>query len=429
VIDSRLLLDDFDETAHRLGTKGVPREQLEEARDALETQRALLRRVEEVRAAANRAAALVAAAVREQAGGKPAPELVEDSRALKRESAELDEQLRDAETRLRDLMLQIPNLPSPAAPVGAGEADNVVLEVYGYDDERLRARSYRPHWEIGEEFGIYDPARAAKISGSMFTLLRGDGSRLLRALVAFALDLNRATYEEIAPPHLVRTDTFTATGHLPKFADDAYEVRGEDLWLIPTGEVPLMGLHRDEILDERELPKRYMAYTVCFRAEAGAAGKDTRGMQRLHEFHKVELVKLCTPAQADDEFDSLLADARRSIETLGLPHRLLALSTGDLTFGSARIVDIEVFAPGSDRWLEVSSVGYFSDFQTRRGNIRFRPADGGRVQLAHALNGSGLATPRVWAALLEHGLTEDGSAIRLPEALVPYFGAEEIRRP
>jgi seryl-tRNA synthetase len=429
VIDSRLLLDDFEDTARRLGYKGVARETLEEARDAVEAHRSLLRRVEEVRAAANRAAALVAAAVREQPGSAPAAELVEDSRALKRETTQLDEELRDAEARMRELLLQIPNLPSPAAPIGAGEEDNVVLSYHGYDEERYRGGSYRPHWEIGEEFGIYDAPRAARISGSMFALLRGDGARLLRALVAFALDLNRARYEEIAPPHLVRTETFTATGHLPKFAADAYKVRDEDLWLIPTGEVPLMSLHRDEILDERELPRRYMAYTVCFRREAGAAGKDTRGMQRLHEFHKVELVKLCTPEQAEEEFESLLADARRAIETLGLPHRLVDLCTADLTFGSARIVDIEVYAPGSDRWLEVSSVGYFTDFQTRRANIRYRGADGGRPQLAHALNGSGLATPRVWAAILEHGLQEDGAAIRLPEALVPYFGADEIRRP
>jgi seryl-tRNA synthetase len=426
VIDSKLLLDDFEATAARLATKGVDRETLEEARGAVERHRAMLREAEELRAQSNKIAALVSSSVQE--GGERPAALLEESRSLRNRSAAIEAEVREADRRARDLLLRLPNLPSPEAPIGAGEHDNVVLEVFDYDAERYEKGDFRPHWEIGEEFGIYDARRAANISGSMFALLRNNGARLLRALVDFGLDLNRGTYEEIAPPHMVRTETFTTTGHLPKFESDAYRLRDDDLWMIPTGEVPLMSLHRGETLQEAELPKRYMAYTVCFRREAGAAGKDTRGLQRLHEFHKVELVKFCTPDQAQAEFESLLEDARRAMVLLELPHRFVDLCTADLTFSSARIIDIEIWAPGTRRWLEASSVGYFTDFQTRRANIRYRPADGGRARLAHALNGSGLATPRVWAAIVEHGLQPDGETIRLPEALAPYFGADSFRR-
>jgi len=424
VIDQRLLLDDFETTAAALATKQVDRETLEQARDAVIAHRELLRRVEETRHASNRAAEQIGALVR---GGEQRPaELVEESRALKDQAAAAERDLRDADARSRDLLLRIPNLPSPEAPVGTSEADNVVTEVCHYDERRYEGRKFKPHWEIGEELGIYDALRAAKISGSMFALLRGDGARLLRALIAFGLDLNAGQYEEIAPPHMVRSETFTATGHLPKFEEDAYRLRDDDLWMIPTGEVPLMSLHRDELLDEGDLPKRYMAYTVCFRREAGSHGKDTRGMQRLHEFHKVELLKLCTPEQAEAEFASLLSDARRTLELLELPYRLVDPCTADLTFSSTRIIDLEAYAPGTQRWLEVSSVGDFGNFQTRRGSIRFRPSGGGRPRFAHALNASAMATPRVWAALLEHGYEPETATVRLPAALVPYFGAERF---
>jgi seryl-tRNA synthetase len=259
----------------------------------------------------------------------------------------------------------------------------------------------------------------------MFALLRGQGAKLLRALVKFGLDLNAETYEEILPPHFVRSDVFTGTGHLPKFEMDADKLRDDDLWAIPTGEVPLMGLHRDEILAETELPKRYMAYTVCFRREAGSAGKDTRGMQRLHEFHKVEMLKLCTPEQVESEYQAMLADAERALRLLGLPYRVVDLSAGDLTFASSRIFDLEIYAPGVDRWLEASSVGSFTDFQARRGKIRFR-RENGKVEFVHALNGSALATPRVWAAIIEHGQQPDGS-VRVPEPLVAFMGTDAIR--
>jgi seryl-tRNA synthetase len=244
----------------------------------------------------------------------------------------------------------------------------------------------------------------------------------LRALVAFGLDLHRDKYEELVVPHLVRRQTMVGTGHLPKFADDAYSTTLDDLWLVPTGEVPITGLHRDEILDPEDLPRRYMTYTVCFRREAGSAGKDTRGLQRLHEFHKVELVRLCLPEDAEQEFEELLGDAERIVQELRLPYRVVDLATGDLTFSSSRIIDLEVYAPGVDRWLEVSSVGNFTDFQARRGNIRVRVEGGGTRPIA-TLNASGAATPRLWAAIVEHGQQPDGRVL-VPEVLRPYVGRE-----
>jgi seryl-tRNA synthetase len=316
-------------------------------------------------------------------------------------------------------------MPSDDCPEGKGEEDNVVLRVHNYDAEQFAGKSYKPHWEVAEALGIYDAERAAKISGAMFALLRRQGASLLRALINFGINLNQERYEEILPPHFVRTETFTATGHLPKFELDAYKLRDDPVWAIPTGEVPLMGLHRDETLSEEELPKRYMAYTLCWRREAGSAGKDTRGMQRLHEFHKLELLKLCTPEQVQAEFESMLADAERPLQLLNLPYRVVDLCSKDLTFSSARIFDLEVYAPGVDRWLEVSSVGIFTDFQARRGNIRFKRGKG-KPEFVHAINGSAIATPRLWAAIIEHGQQPDGS-VRIPEALVPFFGSDSIK--
>jgi len=250
--------------------------------------------------------------------------------------------------------------------------------------------------------------------------------RLLRGLASMALDLHRDVYEEILPPHMVRTEVISRTGHLTKFDTQAYKVRDDELWLIPTGEVALMGMHQGEILEEAELPKRYMTLTACWRREAGAAGKDTRGFQRVHEFHKVELVKLCRPEDGEEELQSLLADAEEPLRLLGLPYRVVELCCRDLTFSASRVFDLEVYSPGVDRWLEVASISLVTDFQSRRGSIRFR-REGGGVEFVHALNGSGLATPRVWAAVVEHGQQEDGTVV-LPPALVPHVGVERITR-
>jgi seryl-tRNA synthetase len=423
VIDTRLLLDDFDATARRLARKGVDRTTLEATRDLAQRRREEVRLVDRARAEMKSGAAQVGTLMRE--GRREEAEVLRGRLAESRVALDaLEQTLRTTEVDLDDLVMRIPNLPADDVPDGDTEADNVVLRTYGYDPTDYEDRTWLPHWEVAERLGIYDSQRAAKLSGPMFSLLRGDGARLLRSLVSLALDLHGDRYEEIAPPHLVRTEVISRTGHLTKFGTQAYRVRDDDLWLVPTAEVPLMGMHQNEILLEADLPKRYMAYTVCWRREAGAAGKDTRGMQRLHEFHKVELVKLCRPEDGETELSELLADAQRALQVLELPYRVVELCAGDLTFSAAKVYDLEVYSPGVDKWLEVSSVSLVTDFQARRGQIRFRRKSGG-VEFVYALNGSGLATPRVWAAVIEHGQQPDGS-VRVPKPLAPYLGTDVI---
>ncbi len=419
MIDPRLLLDDFDATARRLGRKGVARSSLEEARELLIRRRAERSGVEEARRQMNTGSADVGRLMR--AGERAAAE--SERAKLSDLKADLDvrsEALRATEAGVDDAMARIPNLPDDTVPDGVSEADNRVVRVHGYEPGDYEGRTWRPHWDVASDLGIFDAERAAKLSGAMFSVLRGGGARLLRGLVNFGLDLHRDRYEETVVPHLVQTEVITKTGHLTKFDTQAYRLRDDELWLLPTAEVALMGLPQGELLAEAELPKRSMAYSVCWRREAGAAGKDTRGMQRLHEFHKVELVSLCTPESSARELTSLLADCERSLQLLGLPYRVLELCAGDLTFSASRVYDLEVYAPGVDKWLEVSSVSLVTDFQARRGSIRYR-REGGDNVLVHSLNGSAMATPRVWAAIIEHGQQPDGT-VRVPAALVPYVG-------
>lgn len=419
MLDRDLLVDQIDEIVTRLATKGMDPGQVHQARDAVVRRREVRTRLDELRAEMNTRSKQMGELVRT---GDPAAEsLREELSGLKAEIAAMEDEYQQAEERSLELRLQLPNLPAPEAPVGDDESDNRILRVEGPDP--VTDGSVRPHWEVAGELGILDVPRAAKISGSGFSILRGDGARLLRALVSFGLDLHRPTYEEVVVPHLVRRETMVGTGHLPKFADDAYSTTLDGLWAIPTGEVPLTALHRDEILEADELPRRYMTYTACFRREAGSAGTGTRGLQRLHEFHKVELVRLCLPGTVEHEFEALLADAERILRELGLPYRVVDLCTGDLTFSSARILDLEVYAPGVDRWLEVSSVGNFTDFQARRSNIRVRTDNGTRHICT--LNASGVATPRLWAALIEHGQLPDGR-VRVPDVLTSYVGGEVL---
>ncbi len=424
MIDTRLLLDDFEATARRLARKGVDPALPEEARRLATERRRQVQLVDSARQEMNSGASRIGALMRE--GRRDEADGIRSAMAdLKRTLEGLEEDLRQVEAGLEDVVLRLPNLPADDVPDGRSEEDNVVLRTIGYDPADYRDREWQPHWDIGERLGILDSERAAKLSGAMFAVLKGDGARLLRGLTSMALDIHRDSYEEIIPPHVVRTEVISRTGHLTKFDTQAYRLRDDELWLIPTGEVALMGLHQGEILAEADLPRRYMAYTTCWRREAGAAGKETRGLQRLHEFHKVELVKLCRPEDGEKEFQSLVADATRPLEMLGLPYRVVELCSGDLTFSASRVYDLEVYSPGVDRWLEVSSISLVTDFQSRRGQIRFR-REGGAVEYVHALNGSGLATPRVWAAVVEHGLQPDGS-VRLPGALVPYAGIDVIR--
>ncbi|HTN80201.1 MAG TPA: serine--tRNA ligase [Acidimicrobiales bacterium] len=351
-----------------------------------------------------------------------------ESRTLGERERVIDAEADVAAAELAAILLATPNLPSDDAPDGTGPEDNPVLRVVGYDESSYGPHQRVPHWDIGTDLGILDLERAAKLSGSMFTMLRGAGATLSRALIQFALDLNSDAFEEIRPPTLVRTDTMVSTGHLPKFVDEAYHLERDDLWAIPTAEVPLTSLARDEVLDEADLPMRLMAHTACFRREAGSAGRDTRGLLRVHEFDKVEILAYTTPAQAQEMHAELLARAELSISSLGLAYRVVDLCTGDLGNSSARTFDIEVYAPGCDQWLEVSSVSWFSDYQARRANVRYRPSGGGGTQVVHTLNGSALAVPRVWAAVVETHRQPDGS-VAIPEVLWPYTrGATQISR-
>ncbi len=353
-------------------------------------------------------------------------ELQAESRTLGEHEKHLDAEADTVAEELRELLLRLPNLAADDAPDGATEADNVVVRMEGYDPGAYGEHQRVPHWDTGEALGILDLERGAKLSGSMFVMYRGAGAALVRALCQLALDRNADLYEEVRPPTLVRTATMVSTGHLPKFIDDAYHLERDDLWAIPTAEVPLTSLARDEILDEASLPMRFMAHTSCFRREAGSAGKDTRGLLRVHEFDKVEILAYATPDQAANLHAEILARAEGILVDLGLAYRVLDLCAGDLGNSAARTFDLEVYAPGVDRWLEVSSVSWFSDYQARRANVRYRPTTGKGTEVCHTLNGSALAVPRVWAGIVETYRQPDGSVV-VPEVLRPYMrGLERI---
>ncbi len=330
-----------------------------------------------------------------------------------------------AQDEVRQALLYLPNLPSPEAPDGLEPEDNVVARSWPDTEPDYTDAQRVPHWDIGTELGILDMERGAKLSGSMFPLFRGFGARLLRALTSFALDSHADGFEEVRPPTMVLTETMVSTGHLPKFEEDAYHIERDDLWAIPTAEVPLASMWRGEILDEAELPLRLTAATSCFRREAGAAGRDTRGLLRVHEFDKVELFAFATPDQAPALFAEMVSRAERVLVALGLRYRVLDLCAGDMGPSATRTFDLEVYSPGVDQWLEVSSVSWCTDYQARRANIRYRPKGGGGPVLVHTLNGSALAWARIWAALVETGRQADGSVV-LPEVLRPYLRGEVV---
>lgn len=354
----------------------------------------------------------------------------EDSSALEDESKKLGAEMESiqaasaaAEERQRDLLLSIPNTPHDEIPRGCDASANPVLRTRGEPPEIDGAQD---HVAIGERLGLFDPERAAKISGSGFICYTGQGARLERALISFLLDLHTRDhgYTEMSPPFLVNRTTMTGTGQLPKFEADLFGVAGSDLFLIPTAEVPVTNFHRDEILPAERLPLKYAAYTPCFRREAGSTGRETRGLIRMHQFDKVELVKITTPENSAAALESLTADAERVLQLLGLPYRVIELCGGDLGFGACRTYDIEVWAPGHNGWLEVSSCSNFGDYQARRMALRYKGTDG-KNHFCHTLNGSGTALARLYVALLENGQQPDGS-VHLPEILQPYFGAARI---
>lgn len=348
----------------------------------------------------------------------------ESAMARSRELGESEKQITSdhaaIEAQLHELLLRIPNLPHADAPNGASDADNPLIKgPIGVLDTYPEYKRV-PHWETGKELGILDLERATKIAGTMFTMQRGLGATMARALCQLALDTNADSFEEVRPPSLVLTSTLTATGHLPKFADDAFAIERDDLWCIPTAEVPLTSLHAGEILDAELLPLKYMAYTPCYRREAGSAGRDTRGMLRTHEFDKVEILAIAEPSQAAAMLVELVARAERLMQLLELPYRIIEICTGDMGLQHHRSFDIEVYAPGCDMWLEVSSVSWFSDYQARRADIRFKRSGTKGTEIANTLNGSALAVPRVWAAILENHRNEDGT-VNIPAALHPYM--------
>ncbi|MCB0044319.1 MAG: serine--tRNA ligase [Caldilineaceae bacterium] len=336
----------------------------------------------------------------------------------------LEERLNEVEAEYENAMLRIPNPPEPDVPVAPDEGGNVVIKEWG--EKPSFDFTPEPHWDLGERLDVIDFERGVKISGSRFYLLKGAGARLQRALSAWFLDVHTAQhgYTEIYPPFLVRERCMVGTGNLPKFGDVLYRDAEEDYWLIPTAEVPLTNIHRDEILEADALPVKYVASTPCFRREKVAAGRDARGIKRVHQFQKVEMVKFVEPSTGREELESLTQDAEELCEQLGLPYRRVAIATGDLSFVAAIKYDIEVWAAGCGEWLEVSSCSLFRDFQARRANIRYRPEEGGKTEYVYTLNGSGLALPRIIIAILENNQQADGSVV-IPEVLRPYMGGAE----
>jgi len=430
MIDIRLVRDDPAAVRSALARRGVDPGEVDGLAVLDSQARARLAQQESLRARVKALSREVGQAKR--AGEeRRADELAAESRRIGDEEREAGREAEEAQRAVREALLGLPNLPSEEAPDGAGPEDNVELRRWwpGIDDgapEPLVAEHQRvPHWEIGEQLGLLDMDRGARLSGSMFPLYRGIGSRLIRALTAFALDRHAEAYLEVRPPSLVRTETMVSTGHLPKFSDDAYEIERDDLWAIPTAEVPLTSLHRSEILAEEVLPLRYTAASACFRREAGSAGRETRGLLRVHEFDKVELFAYATEEQAPGVHRDILQRAEGVLQALELPYRVLDLCAGDLGGSAARTFDLEVWAPGSEQWLEVSSVSWFRDYQARRANVRYRPSGGGAPVLVHTLNGSALAWARIWALLMEYGHQADGS-VRLPACLGPYLGGKTV---
>ena len=424
MIDIRMVRDDSASVKAALGRRGVDPAEVDRLLELDGAARTAIGRRDELRAQVKVLSKQVGEARR--AGDIPiADELAGRSREIGEEERTLGVEADAAQDQVRQALLFLPNLPSPDAPDGLVPEDNVVARSWPDTDPVYTDAQRVPHWDIGTELGILDMERGAKLSGSMFPLYRGLGARLLRALTSFALDSHAEGFEEVRPPTMVLTETMVSTGHLPKFEEDAYHIERDDLWAIPTAEVPLASMFRGDILDEADLPLRLTAATSCFRREAGSAGRDTRGLLRVHEFDKVELFAFATPDQAADLLAEMVARAERLLVDLGLRYRVLDLCAGDMGNSAARTFDLEVYSPGVDQWLEVSSVSWCTDYQARRGNIRYRPSSGGGPVLVHTLNGSALAWARIWAALVETGRQEDGSVV-LPDVLRPYLRGEVV---
>lgn len=383
--------------------------------------RSVMQKVEELKARRNEGSKRVPELKKK---GEDVSALMDEMRAIGEEIKGLDSELEELESDFSKKLLMMPNRLHESVPIGEDENDNV--EVRRWGEPRSFSFEPRPHWELGENLGIMDFDRGTRLAESRFTVLKGDGSRLERALMSFMLDMHtqKHGYTEICPPILVNTATMLGTGQLPKFAEDQYRCEGEDLWLIPTAEVPLTNLHYGEILKEEELPKKYTAYTPCFRKEAGTYGRDMRGMLRQHQFDKVEMVKICTPETSYDELESLTAAAEDILRELELPYRVIVLSSGDIGNSACKTYDLEVWLPSQNCYREISSCSNCEDYQARRMSTRYKTKDGGKIKLVHTLNGSGIAIGRCLIAIMENFQNEDGS-INVPKALRPYVGGLE----
>lgn len=424
MLDIKLVRDRSDEVKARLATVGVPAEDVEGLLEADRTRRAGIAELESLRAQR----AQRSKEIRKITDADEREGAVRAMRELGERIGRLEHQVAAQETAFQRRLLELPNLPHPDVPVGADESENRTVRSEG--DLPDFSFQPRPHWELGEALGILDFARGAKISGSRFYILKGLGARLQRALIAWMLDLHVTEhgYTEVYPPVMVKEDCLIGTGNLPKFGENLYRDAEEDFWFIPTAEVPVTNLYREEVLEAGRLPIHHVAYTPCFRREKMSAGRDVRGIKRGHQFDKVEMVKFVEPAQSDRELLALLDNAEDVCRKLEIPHRVVQMCTGDLSFVAAAKYDLEMWAPGCGEWLEVSSCSNFGDFQARRAKIRYRPKPGAKPALVHTLNGSGLALPRVMIAVLENYQQVDGSVI-IPHVLRPYMGGVETIEP
>lgn len=421
MLDAKLMRNEPDRVRQGLLNRGKSLEDFDRFASMDTKRRELLQEVELLKNRRNTVSQEVALKKR---AGEDAEPLILEMREVGDKIKELDDVLRALESELEHILLSLPNVPHVSVPVGLSEDDNVELRKWGTPAAFQYAP--KPHWELAQELDILDFERAAKVTGSRFTFYKGLGARLERALINFMMDLHAEEhgYEEMLPPYIVNRDSMTGTGQLPKFAEDVFRLDGTDYFLIPTAEVPVTNYHRDEILSVDELPKKFVAFSACFRSEAGASGRDTRGLIRQHQFNKVELVKLTLPEQSHEELESLTQNAEKVLQLLGLPYRVMALCSGDMGFSSAKTYDIEVWLPSAGCYREISSCSNFEDFQARRAAIRFRRDAKAKPEYVHTLNGSGLALGRTVAAILENFQQEDGS-ILVPEVLVPYMNGKK----
>ena len=420
MLDIKLIRDNPEQVKEQLATVGVPGADVDALLDVDRVRRASMGEVEALRAERTKRSK----EIQKISDPDERDKAVRPMRALGERVSQLEKQLAQQEEDFQQRLLELPNLPHPDVPVGKDEEENIIIRTEG----ELPAFSFspRPHWELGEALGIIDFERGVKISGSRFYVLKGLGARLQRALINWMLDLHvdEHGYTEIYPPVMVKQYCLVGTGNLPKFGDNLYRDIEEDFWFIPTAEVPVTNLYREEVIESGQLPLYHVAYTPCFRREKMSAGRDVRGIKRGHQFDKVEMVKFVEPSQSDAELLALVDNAEDVCRKLKIPHRIVQMCTGDLSFVAACKYDVEMWAPGCAEWLEVSSCSNFRDFQARRAKIRYRPEPGAKPELVHTLNGSGLALPRVVIAILEHYQQEDGSVV-MPDVLRPYMGGHE----